>query len=93
MHHAGCLEWRIERHRRVSRWLRRHPEAKPLYQRAVELLRRDPYAGEPLHGSCQGLRRLRLGTLRIVYHPMPGECIVSIEAVGYRENVYEELGC
>ena len=88
-----CMEWRVERRRRVARWLRRHPEAGGYYRRAVELLRVDPYAGEPLRGRCRGLWKLRIGVLRIVYHPLPEECTVSVEAVGYRENVYEELGC
>ena len=86
-------EWKVERRRRVTRWLRHHPEAMEYYKHAVELLRIDPYGGEPLHGRCQGLWKLRVGVLRVVYHPLPQECMVSVEAVGYRENIYEELGC
>jgi len=88
-----CQEWRVERRRRVSKWLRRHPEADEYYKRAVELLRANPYVGGPLHGRCRGLWKLRVGVLRLAYYPMPEECMVSIEAVGYRENIYEELGC
>ena len=41
-------DWRIERRRRVTRWLRRHPDAMEYYKRAVGLLRVDLYKGEPL---------------------------------------------
>jgi mRNA-degrading endonuclease RelE of RelBE toxin-antitoxin system len=83
----------VERHRRVHRWLRRHPEARDYYRRAVEVLEANPYAGEMLHGRCRGLYRLRVGPLRLAYHLVPEDCTVSVEAVGYRENIYEELGC
>ena len=86
-------EWSVVRSRRVHRWLRRHPEAVEHYRRAVEILRADPYAGEPLRGRCQGLWRLRVGRIRLVYRVLGEERMVVVEAVGYRESVYDELGC
>ncbi|WP_338252686.1 hypothetical protein [Pyrodictium abyssi] len=53
----------------------------------------EPLRGEPLHGRCRGFYRLRVGVLRVAYWLDPRECIVRIERLGYRENVYEELGC
>jgi mRNA-degrading endonuclease RelE of RelBE toxin-antitoxin system len=86
-------KWKVERHRRVNKWLRHHPEAKAYYDAAVEALKTNPYVGEPLHGRCRGLYKLRKGQLRLVYRLIPEECTILIEAVGYRENIYEELGC
>jgi mRNA-degrading endonuclease RelE of RelBE toxin-antitoxin system len=88
-----CVEWEIVWSRRVRKWLRRHPEAVEYYGRGRELIVANPYSGERLHGRCRGLWKLRVGELRIVYRILGDDCIVAIEAVGYRENIYEELGC
>ena len=88
-----CVEWEVVRSRRVRRWLRRHHEAMGYYERARDAITVDPYAGQRLHGRCRGLWKLRVGRLRIIYRVLEDRCMVVIEAVGYRENVYEELGC
>jgi len=88
-----CVEWEVLRSRRARRWLRRHPEAMGYYERVKEVIAADPYAGEPLHGRCRGLWKLRVGRIRLAYRVLPEKCMVVVEAVGYRENIYEELGC
>ena len=89
----GCAEWEVVRSRRARKWLRRHPEAREYYERAAGAIAVDPYAGEPLRGRCRGLWKLRVGRIRLAYRVLTEKCMVVVEAVGYRENVYEELGC
>ena len=87
-----CAKWEVVRSRRARKWLRRHPEAVEYYEKAVRTIVADPYAGEPLRGRCRRLMKLRVGRIRLAYRVLAEKCMVVVEAVGYRENVYEELG-
>jgi len=60
----------------------------------VERARGDPYMGEPLHGRCRGLYRLRKGRLRLAYWLDTEHCVVRIAKIGYRECIRRRAqGC
>ena len=79
--------------RDVGRWLRRHPEARSQFAEAIEKIKANPYLGKPLHGRCCGFYRLRRGRLRLIYWIDHSSCTLRVVMVGYRERVYEGLGC
>ncbi|MEI6633455.1 MAG: type II toxin-antitoxin system RelE/ParE family toxin [Chlamydiota bacterium] len=55
---------------------------------AVRILSGDPLRGEMLLGEFKGLRRYRVGALRIVYRLETQPPRVLIIAVGHRREVY-----
>jgi mRNA interferase RelE/StbE len=57
-------------------------------QAALALLERDPTAGHALRGRLRGLRSLRVGTYRIIYHLTDGEQTVRIIAIRHRSIAY-----
>ena len=65
------------------------PEAKRKVRVALAELRRDPDLGEPLERELAGMRRLRVGQLRIVYRPSPAR--LEVVAIGPRRTIYTEL--
>jgi len=66
-----------------------HPSAKRKVREAVEAIRVDPEIGDELVRELSGLRRLRVGRLRIVYRVEPRH--VQIVAIGPRATIYVEL--
>ena len=56
--------------------------------RAVAKLAEKPLAGLPLSGRWKGLRRLRVGTYRVIYAFDGRELLVSVIRVGHRRAVY-----
>ena len=56
--------------------------------RAVGELRDDPLFGAPLSGEWRGLRRLRVGDVRVIYGFDGTELLVSIVRVRHRRDVY-----
>lgn len=65
------------------------PETKRKVRAALDQLRGDPELGEPLERELIGLRRVRVGRLRIVYRVAQGR--IEINAVGPLATVYTEL--
>ena len=65
------------------------PEAKRKVRAALAELRRDPDLGEPLERQLAGMRRLRVGQLRIVYRPSPAG--LEVVAIGPRRTIYTEV--
>ncbi len=55
---------------------------------AVESLRDAPLQGTQLHAEWKGLRRLRVGSYRIIYAFDGAELLVSVIRVGHRREVY-----
>lgn len=55
---------------------------------AVRLLSGDPLRGEMLLGEFKGLRRYRVGALRIIYRLESEPQRVLVVAVGHRREVY-----
>ncbi len=65
--------------------------AKPDRIRLVEAIDRladEPTAGSALKGEFTGLRRLRVGTYRVVYEVTHEELVVLVVRVGHRREVY-----
>jgi len=65
--------------------------AKPDRIRLVEAIDRlatEPTAGSALKGEFAGLRRLRVGSYRIVYEVIHNELVVLVVRVGHRREVY-----
>ncbi|MEK6814941.1 MAG: type II toxin-antitoxin system RelE/ParE family toxin [Nitrospirota bacterium] len=55
---------------------------------AVEGLAKDPFLGTALEGQWEGLRRLRVGSYRIIYALDRGQLLVLVLRVGHRREVY-----
>jgi len=55
---------------------------------ALGLLERDPHAGHALRGRLRGLRSLRVGSYRIVYHLTETEQLVRVVAIRHRSAAY-----
>ncbi|MDO8472809.1 MAG: type II toxin-antitoxin system RelE/ParE family toxin [Dehalococcoidia bacterium] len=56
---------------------------------AMEKLRSDPQKGKRLHGELEGLFRLRVGGMRVVYETDLERNVVIVHAVGPRGDVYK----
>ncbi len=56
---------------------------------AIEAIRADPELGEELTRELSGLRRLRVGRLRIVYRVHSRQ--IQIVAIGPRATIYVDL--
>lgn len=55
---------------------------------AIDLLAENPYAGESLKGQLQGLRRIRIGTFRVLYEIQKSVLVVLVVRVGHRRSAY-----
>ena len=65
------------------------PEPKRKVRAALAELLRDPDLGEPLERELTGMRRIRVGRLRIVYRV--SAVALEIVAIGPRRTIYTEL--
>jgi mRNA interferase RelE/StbE len=84
---VSSIETRWER--RAVKELRRLPhKLRMTVFEAVEDLRQDPLAGHSLSGQWQGLRRLRVGSVRVIYGFDGKELLISVLRVGHRRDVY-----
>ena len=54
---------------------------------AVDALLLDPLHGQQLSGQWKGLRRLRVGTVRVIYGFDGTELLISVLRVGHRREV------
>ncbi len=54
----------------------------------IDRLATDPHVGTVLKGELDGLRRVRVGTYRIVFEVRNRELLVLVVRVGHRSNVY-----
>lgn len=55
---------------------------------ALRVLAEDPLRGEQLLGEFKGLRRYRVGSLRIIYRMEKKPARVLVLAIGLRREVY-----
>ena len=77
--------------RRAVKELRRLPrDLQALVLDAVENLRLDPLQGQQLSGQWRGLRRLRVGYVRVIYGFDGTELLISVLRVGHRREVYRK---
>ena len=58
---------------------------------AIDRLGKSPMAGGALKGEFDGLRRLRVGSYRIVYEVIDEELVVLVVRVGHRKDVYRSV--
>jgi len=55
---------------------------------AIDRLREEPNAGGVLKGEFAGLRRLRVGSYRIIYEVIRDQLVVLVVRVAHRRDVY-----
>jgi len=55
---------------------------------AIDLLKNNPAAGGVLKGELSGLRRIRIGSYRVVYEVQDQELVVLVVRIGHRRDVY-----
>lgn len=55
---------------------------------AIDRLRENPLAGGVLKGEFSGLRRIRIGSYRIVYEVQERELVILVVRIGHRREVY-----
>jgi mRNA interferase RelE/StbE len=54
----------------------------------IDRLRDEPHAGGVLKGEFSGLRRLRVGSYRIVYEVVHDDLVVLVIRIGHPQEVY-----
>jgi mRNA interferase RelE/StbE len=55
---------------------------------AIDRLADNPGAGSVLKGEFSGLRRLRVGSYRIVYEVQAQQLVVLVVRIGHRRDIY-----
>ena len=55
---------------------------------AIDDLGLYPYRGSALKGELTGLRRIRIGSYRVIYEIREAELIVLVVAAGHRREIY-----
>ena len=55
---------------------------------AIDDLGLNPYRGSALKGDLKGLRRIRIGSYRVIYEIREAELVVLVVAAGHRRNIY-----
>ena len=66
-----------------------HPASKRKVRAAIEALRETPDIGDELTRELSGLRRLRVGRLRVVYRIQGRQ--IQVVAIGPRSTIYIDL--
>lgn len=55
---------------------------------SIDDLARNPSAGSVLKGEFSGLRRIRVGSYRVIYEVQDKELVVLVIRIGHRREVY-----
>jgi mRNA interferase RelE/StbE len=63
------------------------PDRKRLVE-AIDNLTDNPHVGKLLKGEFSGLRRIRVGSFRVIYEINEGEVLVLILRIAHRKKVY-----
>lgn len=64
------------------------PQDRRRIVRAIDRLAVEPHAGGVLKGEFGGLRRIRVGSYRIIYEVHEGELTVLVVRVAHRREAY-----
>ena len=65
--------------------------SKPDRQRivsAIDGLSANPHSGSVLKGELRGLRRIRIGSYRVVYEVMDDQLLILVLRISHRRDVY-----
>ena len=54
----------------------------------IDALRTNPAAGSLLKGELSGLRRVRVGSYRVVYEVVEDRLTILVVRIGHRRDVY-----
>jgi mRNA interferase RelE/StbE len=55
---------------------------------AIDNLTDNPHVGKLLKGEFSGLRRIRIGSFRVIYEINEGEILILVLRVAHRKKVY-----
>ena len=55
---------------------------------AIDKLTDNPHVGKLLKGEFSGLRRIRVGSFRVIYEINEGEILILVLRVAHRKKVY-----
>ena len=55
---------------------------------AIDELAQNPYRGSALKGELTGLRRIRIGSYRVIYEIRENDVVVLVVSAGHRRDVY-----
>ena len=73
----------------AAKTLRRIPKADRVRSiEAIDRLRGSPAAGGVLKGEFSGLRRLRIGSYRVIYEVIVERLVVLVIRIGHRQGVH-----
>lgn len=65
-----------------------HPLERRRLVGAIDRLATEPHAGSVLKGEFAGLRRIRVGSYRIIYEARDEELLVLVVRVAHRREAY-----
>jgi len=63
------------------------PNRKRLME-AIDNLADNPHVGKLLKGDFSGLRRIRVGSYRVIYEINEGEILILVLRIAHRKKVY-----
>lgn len=64
------------------------PDERARVIAAIDDLAHHPHRGSALKGELTGLRRIRVGSYRVIYEVQDRELVVLVVRVGHRRDVY-----
>ena len=64
------------------------PDSQKRLIEAIDKLRDNPHVGKLLKGELFGLRRIRVGSFRIIYEINEGEVLILVLRVAHRKDIY-----
>ena len=83
------MRYSIQIKKSALKELQKLPEPdRPRLIAAIDQLAEHPHAGKLLKGDLSGLRRLRVGTYRIIYEVDDGKVLILVLRVAHRKNIY-----
>lgn len=83
------MNYSIQIKRSASKELARIPGSRRAHLiAAIDRLSEQPFIGESLKGKLRGLRRIRVGTYRVVYEILDKALVVLVVRVSHRQSAY-----